>query len=95
MGLFNLRNIHGTSSQLTGEFFGDATDEKMTIIQWVPSEENVPTQIIMPNATIKSGIAERGLTAEKVDSVVQLVRFGFCRIDQVSHDQVLLYFAHQ
>jgi hypothetical protein len=95
MGLFNLGNIRRTNSELTSEFSGDATDEKMAIIQWVPTEENVSAQVVMPDATVNLGTAERGLNAEKVGSVVQLVRFGFCRIDQIIQNQVLLYFTHQ
>jgi glutamyl-tRNA synthetase len=95
MGLFNLRNIRRTNGELTSEFSGDEIDEKMAIIQWVPTEENISAQVVMPDATVKKGTAERGLSAEKVGSIVQLVRFGFCRIDQIIQNQALLYFAHQ
>ena len=49
----------------------------------------------MPDATVKTGVAEQGLRAEKVGSVVQLVRFGFCRIDKTMIRRFSAYFAHQ
>jgi hypothetical protein len=40
------------------------------------------------------GFAEEGLKGEGVGSVVQFVRFGFCRVDDARSDRITMYFAH-
>jgi hypothetical protein len=49
----------------------------------------------MPDATIRKGLAEKGLTSELAGSIIQFVRFGFGRVDKVSADSATVYFAHQ
>jgi glutamyl-tRNA synthetase len=97
MGLFNMKPQRLTGDELKGDFMGDqiATEEHAPILQWVPSESNVPVDVIMPDATIKKGLAENGILNEKVGSIIQFVRFGFGRVDTVSPDHVTVYFAHQ
>lgn len=95
MSLFNLAPAHMEGNSLKSQFLDDTTGgEKAAIIQWVPSD-NVPLQVVMPDATVKTGVAEQELRAENVGAIVQLVRFGFCRIDQTSDKEIRAYFAHQ
>jgi glutamyl-tRNA synthetase len=97
MGLFNFRPVKFADGQLIGEFLGDEIEgaENAPILQWVPSEANVAVDVVMPDATIRKGLAETGLTSEPLGSIIQFVRFGFGRVDQVSADQATVYFAHQ
>jgi len=97
MGLFNFRPVSVSDAEVSGEFLGEVVSdaEKMPIMQWVPSDENVHVELVMPDATIKKGVGEIGLRAEPVGSVIQFVRFGFGRIDSVAPDEVTVYFAHQ
>jgi glutamyl-tRNA synthetase len=96
MNLFNLTPAHMENNTLKSQFSDDTTgSEKAAIIQWVPSDNNIPLQVVMPDATVKTGVAERELMAEKVGAIVQLVRFGFCRIDQTNDKEIRAYFAHQ
>jgi len=62
-------------------------------IQWV-SEPNVKIKIIMPDGTEKSGIAETNVKDLKKDELIQLIRFGFCRVDSIGKETVL-YFTHK
>lgn len=97
MGLFNFKPSKFSDRELSGEFLGEGLveGERAPIIQWVPLEESMAVDVVMPDATIKSGLAEKGLASEKVGSVVQFVRFGFGRIDNASPDRMTVYFAHQ
>jgi glutamyl-tRNA synthetase len=95
MGLFNIQSLSFDDGQLSAK----RSDEPIPgadvpILQWVPAEENVPVAVVLPDATRSSGFAEVGVRSEAVGSVVQLVRFGFCRVDEVASDKVTLYFAH-
>ena len=62
-------------------------------IQWV-SEKNVKIKIVMSDASIKEGIAERNVKKLKVNQLVQFVRIGFCRVDKVDKD-IVLYYSHK
>jgi glutamyl-tRNA synthetase len=97
MGLFNFRPVEFVGDELRGEFVSEEAEvaESAPIIQWVPSEDNVKVDVVMPDAAIEKGLAEKGLVSEPLGSIIQFVRFGFGRVDQVSGDQATVYFAHQ
>ncbi len=78
----------------TSEFISKEIDIKLPKIQWVP-EKFVKIEIFMPNGKIISGIGEPELLNTKVDDVIQLVRIGFCRVDEIKDDKVILFFAHK
>ena len=97
MGLFNVKIIESVNGQVNADFTGEtlAESKDMSMIQWVPAEENLPTRVVLPNATIVNGLAEDGTRSLKVGSVIQFVRFGFGRVDNTSGDTLTVYFAHQ
>jgi glutamyl/glutaminyl-tRNA synthetase len=97
MGLFNFKPLGSVGTELKGEFMGEETSgsESSPILQWVPEESNVAVDVVMPDASIKKGLAENSLLSEPAGSIIQFVRFGFGRVDDVSAGQVTVYFAHQ
>jgi hypothetical protein len=48
----------------------------------------------MPDATRTKGFGETNLLGEKVGSIIQMVRFGFGRIDS-KELPFTIYFAHK
>ena len=62
-------------------------------IQWVP-EKNTKIKVVMPDGSVKEGIAENNVKKLKVDQMIQLVRIGFCRVDKVDKD-IILYYSHK
>jgi glutamyl-tRNA synthetase len=62
-------------------------------IQWVP-EKNTKIRIVMPDGSMKEGIAEINVKKLKVNQLIQLVRIGFCRVDKVDKD-IVLYYSHK
>jgi len=97
MGLFNLRPLKFTEEEMSAEFLGESVDEtlKAPILQWVPLRDNVTVKVVMPDASIRNGLAESGLKAEPVGAVIQFVRFGFGRADEISSEGITVYFAHE
>ncbi len=65
---------------------------KAKIFHWVPVD-GISVIVRGPDGDIE-GIGERGIAAE-LDKIVQFERFGFCRIDAVSGEKVVAYFAHK
>jgi glutamyl-tRNA synthetase len=97
MGLFNFEPQHISGNELKGRFLSDAVaqDIRAPILQWVPADQKVPAAVVMPDASRKKGLAEKALLNEHVGFVVQLVRFGFGRVDRVEEDGITIYYAHE
>jgi len=64
-------------------------------VHWVPAEDNLKAEVVMPDASVLKGLAEPSCADLKVDDVVQLERFGFARVDEVSEGKIRFYFAHK
>jgi glutamyl-tRNA synthetase len=62
-------------------------------IQWVP-QKNTKIKIVMPDGSVKEGIAENNVKKLKVNQLIQLVRIGFCRVDKIDKD-IVLYYSHK
>jgi len=98
MSLFNVQ-IESIEEEMIvglykGESIEDALVHKAPIIQWVPIDEKVDVEIVMPDASIASGFAERSLESLDVGSIVQLVRVGFARLDCKREGKLKFYFTH-
>jgi len=63
------------------------------IIHWVPVKECVKVKMVSPEGALVEGFGEKGLAEEPVDSIVQLEREGFARVDGKENSTVTLYFS--
>ncbi|MEM7815675.1 MAG: glutamate--tRNA ligase [Candidatus Aenigmatarchaeota archaeon] len=89
--LKGLGNIHlrGNEGYYTGnQILGD-----MQKIQWV-SEPNVKVNIVKPEKTIE-GLGEPNLLKLKPGALIQMERIGFGKVDRVSKNEVVIFFAHK
>jgi len=65
------------------------------LIHWLPAnDENVETEIIMPNADVRHGFAEKTVKHLKEGDIIQFERFGFCRLDKKG-DKFVFYYTHK
>ncbi|HOO53685.1 MAG TPA: glutamate--tRNA ligase [Methanothrix sp.] len=69
-----------------------AKEMKLRIIHWAPPN-GIPVRVMRPDG-VDSGIGELGIK-DDLGKVVQFERYGFVRIDSVSDDEVVAYFAHR
>ncbi len=99
MELFNVRIVSTEQSMIQAEFHSETYDEarraNAPLVHWLPSAGNVTAKLVMPDADVVEGLAERSITAQDVGSIVQLVRVGFGRIDSSDSDSLVLYFGHE
>jgi len=99
MNLFNLKPVGAKGDKnFTGQIVeGTEHHSKAPILQWVPStdDDNIAVQVLLPDGTSVDGFAEADLGKEDADSIIQFVRFGFCRIDSTSSKHMTACFAHQ
>jgi glutamyl-tRNA synthetase len=65
-------------------------------VNWVSAlpGQHVPVEVMMPDATVAKGVAERGIAALEVDEIIQFERFGFCRLDRVEGGTHHFWYAH-
>jgi len=72
---------------------GDEVMRDMQKLQWV-SEPHVKVAIVTKDGVLR-GIGEPEMANLKVDSIIQMERIGFGRIDSNSKKEVVVYFAHR
>ena len=88
MELFNIViekvDLYSAEANFASESYEEARKAKAQLIHWIPVGGDMPCSVIMPDATIAEGIAEKACKRLKPDTVIQFERFGFVRIDQVN-----------
>jgi glutamyl-tRNA synthetase len=98
MELFNVKivsaSLYAAEAFFESESYEQARDIKAQLIHWIPVGEDMPCQVVMPDATEAEGIAESVCKRLKRDDVIQFERFGFVRIDQVD-DKLTAYYAQK
>ena len=98
MELFNVKiekvEVYAVEASFLSETYEDAKRMNAPLIHWVPIGEDMPCRVVMPDATIIEGVAEKACRSLKPNDIVQFERFGFVRIDRVE-EKILAYFAHK
>ncbi len=98
MGLFNFRVKQVEKSFIEATFLGESYEEAKKIgaplIHWIPVDSGVPCEVVMPDASMKEGLAEEACRALKPNDIVQFQRFGFVRVDGLN-EKLTAYFAHR
>ncbi len=65
-------------------------------LHWLPANtETVDVEVLMPDKKVRKGIGEAVLKDLAVGTIVQLERFGFCRLDRKEKNKVSFWFAHR
>jgi len=66
------------------------------IIHWLPKDkELVNVAVMMPEGHYTEGYGEKSLSKLKKGDIVQLERFGFCRLDEKKKDKLVFWFTHK
>ena len=69
-----------------------ARDMDAPFIHWLPAGVGVDAQVVLPDATKASGLAEERVNEMKSGEMFQFERFGYCRVDKP--DPFVAYFTH-
>ncbi|MEM4717271.1 MAG: glutamate--tRNA ligase [Desulfurococcaceae archaeon] len=67
------------------------------VIQWVFNVESVVGKMLKSQGLLleeKTLLIERRILREKVDSIIQLYRIGFARVDEIGENSITLIFSH-
>ncbi|MBZ9571556.1 glutamate--tRNA ligase [Methanobrevibacter sp. TMH8] len=88
-------NIKSNNISYDSKSFEEAREKKARIIQWVPANDNIKAKIVMSDASIVEGVCEASCKDLKIGDIVQFERFGFARLDEISNNELVFYFAHK
>ncbi|MGC8997788.1 MAG: glutamate--tRNA ligase [Candidatus Bathyarchaeia archaeon] len=98
MELFNIKiervEAYCVEASFASESYEEAKRAEAPLIHWVPMGMDMPCQVVMPDATVAEGIAEKACKDLKPNDIVQFERFGFVRIDKVNA-KITAYYAHK
>jgi glutamyl-tRNA synthetase len=99
MELFNVEVKSVENNSITAAFHSQdymkAREVKAPLVNWLPDENNMVGEVVMPDASRTRGPVETNIRQEKVGSIIQMVRFGFGRIDSINDETVTVYYAHR
>jgi len=98
MGLFNIQITKSGKEQVDATFHSESHEEAKKLgaplIHWLPIDNGISCEVVMPDASIAEGVAEKSCKKLKPSTIVQFERFGFIRIDQLD-EKLTCYFAHR
>jgi glutamyl-tRNA synthetase len=102
--LYNIKitgiDTRGDNRVIKAQVAGDEIRQSMPKVQWIAKNDIVEYKVMIPKELYKGdeyntnsleiaqGFAESFVSYLKPDTIVQFVRFGFCRID--SNNQAIM-----
>lgn len=79
-----------------GKEYADYKEKGEAIMHWLPvSKELINVEVLMPNNKTVKGLGESGMNKLKKGDIIQLERFGFCRLDSRSPKTLKFWFTHR
>jgi glutamyl-tRNA synthetase len=98
MELFNVKletvDACSAAALFDSESYEAAKSAEAKLIHWVPVGQDMPSEVVMSDASIVNGIAEGFCKKLKPDTIIQFERFGFVRIDNVK-TRLIAYYAQK
>ncbi len=96
MDCLNFRK-KGKSFVFDSEDYETYREDGKKIIHWLPADKSqvVDVEVMMPDATVRTGLGEASLKKLKVGEIVQFTRFGFCRLDKKDASRLSFWFTHE
>ncbi|HUT17359.1 MAG TPA: glutamate--tRNA ligase [Acidobacteriota bacterium] len=98
MELFNVKieskNSDSVEASFASESYEAVRKTKAQLIHWIPRGEEIPCQVVMPDAAVNEGIAESACKKLKPNTVIQFERFGFVRVNE-NDAKLTAYYAHK
>ncbi len=88
-------SLNGENVIYHSQSFEEARAIKAQVVQWVPAEDNILAEVVMPDASVVEGFCEPDCRKLSVDDEVQLERFGFARVDEITSEKIKFYFTHK
>ncbi|MBW2984633.1 glutamate--tRNA ligase [Candidatus Woesearchaeota archaeon] len=84
-----------------GKLFFDSTeyekykDKGTGIIHWLPAQGNIEVEVMTDEGKKIHGLGESTMKDIKGGDIVQLERFGFCRLDKKEKNKLIFWYTHK
>jgi glutamyl-tRNA synthetase len=75
--------------------YAEARQVAAPLIHWIPESTGIDTSVVMPDASVLSGRAEDSCRQLLPNMIVQFERFGFVRVDNITAEELLVYYTHR
>ncbi len=72
--------------------------EGKRIIHWLPAgkkDDLFEVEVVMPDSSRRTGLGEEAMRKLKTGDIVQLERFGFCRLDREEGNRLVFWYGHR
>ncbi|MBS3115965.1 glutamate--tRNA ligase [Candidatus Woesearchaeota archaeon] len=70
-------------------------ENKGKIIHWLPVNETIDGEILMPDGTTLQGKGEKNMQSLNEGDIIQLERMFFARVDKKEKNKISLWYLHQ
>lgn len=80
-------------STFSSESYEEARRIGAPLIHWLPVDNIINCEVVMPDASSAEGYAEQACKELRSDTIIQFQRFGFVRVDS-NNEKLIAYFAH-
>jgi glutamyl-tRNA synthetase len=86
----------GKAYAFVSEDYESYKENGKKIIHWLPkNHSHTVVEVRMPDNTIVKGLGEETLAELGVGTIVQLERFGFCRLDEIDGNTYRFWYGHR
>jgi glutamyl-tRNA synthetase len=94
--LFNISitDINADQTLINAKFHSLDKMSGIRKMQAVPAEGFVNLKVIQPDGKITRGYAETNLRNVNVNDMVHFIRYGYCRIQKITNDEIYAYYTH-
>jgi len=93
MDLMNIKLEVITPKEVIAQFVQKEYKPGLKVIHWVIKKEAVPIEVLMVDGSVEKGFGEKEMKKLKVGDIIQLIRFGYARVDKKGKE-IKLRFTH-
>lgn len=84
-----------SASQVEAEFVSSEFKKGSTIVHWLLPSETVETEIVMQDATLLKGVAEKTLASYQPETHIQLEKTGYVFLEKNGSKKVMCRYTHE
>ncbi|MEM3775734.1 MAG: glutamate--tRNA ligase [Metallosphaera sp.] len=97
MDLCNVK-IEGDTARFIGQDIETARNFGFSIVQWVKKKDSVRGEVLVANPSSEiervEGYGEEYFSKLREGDIIQLIRYGFARVDQKSEGNLIMIYSH-
>ena len=75
--------------------YGKFKEKGEKIIHWLPKENVLKIEVLMPDNKLVKGVGESNMNKIKEGEIVQAERYGFLRCDKKEKNKLLFWYTHR